>query len=151
MAFQPDGGGFYVGRTTGIQLWSLGRATRRTREFGEADRDYEALAVSPDGDRLLSISTAAGTRGNLDSPRRVTLWNGKKGEVISRLEGLTAAPPTAVAFVPNNEDQVLIGTREGELCVWDMKTQARMARVQVHTRAANRLEVSQDGRYAVSG
>ncbi|MEN8179136.1 MAG: NB-ARC domain-containing protein [Pseudomonadota bacterium] len=98
----------------------------------------EALAISPDGQRLVSASEDWTLR----------LWDLRTNRVIRTFEGHTGAVHT-VAFLADGES-IISGSEDRMLRLWDVGTGREKAALRGHTLAVQDLAVSADGKLVAS-
>jgi hypothetical protein len=98
-----------------------------------------AVAVSPDGQRLLT--------GSSDGTAK--LWNAASGRVIHTLKG-HKAKVGAVAFSPAGR-RILTGSQDGTAKVWDAATGGELHTLTGHRTGVAAVAFSPDGRYMLTG
>jgi WD40 repeat protein len=143
VAFAPDGKrALSAGNDGTIRLWDL-ETGKQLRALEGHTGSVTGVVFSPDGRRALS--------GGVD--RTVRLWDVGTGKQVRRLEG-HASPVFQVAFTPDGRRAISAASPEvedgeGERSVrgWDLETGKELYRLE--TRAARRMAVSPDGRYAL--
>ena len=132
----PDGallasaGGWEEGT---VKLWYV--ATRELIGTLEHEYQVEAVAFSPDGNILASVSR--------DGAR---LWNATTREPIANLEG---ASGQSVAFSPDG--QSLVSGSWGTVTLWDLGTKSTTTTLQGHTGSVHSVAFSRDGATLASG
>jgi serine/threonine protein kinase len=106
----PDGKAV-VGEELGtLTLWDL-KANKELQSFSGHANTVNALAVSRDGNRLIS--------GGAD--KSVRIWDVATGKELARLEGHAAAV-SAVAFAMDGL-RVLSSSTDGAVCLWQFSNQ----------------------------
>lgn len=145
VALTPDGGRALVGGDDGsVREWELasGRCLRVLEDRGGP---VLAVAVSPDGRRMLS-GGAAPLFGA--GPGSAVLWNLADGTVLERLEGHTQAV-SAVAFGVD-EAQVVTASHDGTVRLWDPRSGRSTAVCEGHVGHVTAVAITPDGRTLVS-
>ncbi len=100
---------------------------------------YErCLAVSPDGARLLSGSRSRATETQLDDYKLLASFTGHNGGAV-----------VSLAYC-KEPDQLLTGSRDGSIRRWDRLKKQVLARWWAHPAYVTRLQVSPDGKWALS-
>ncbi len=129
-ALLASGGGWEEGT---VKLWYV--ATRELIGTLEHEYQVKAVAFSPDGNILASVSRD-GTR----------LWNATTREPIANLEG---ASGQSVAFSPDG--QSLVSGSWGGVTLWDLGTKSTTTTLQGHTGSVHSVAFSRDGATLASG
>lgn len=114
IAYSPDGSLIAV---AGSSTWLYDANT--LAEVGMIERSARTIAFSPDGQTLASGSWA-------DPDRTVHLWDVSTQEEVGRLQLVGPRGVTAVAFTPDR-NTLAVGYGHGDIALWDMKTQHRIA------------------------
>lgn len=141
VAVSADGGAVYSG---GIELWSRqwdGRTGAPGRLFGGHPSGTAAVALSPDGTRLI---TTMGVPSHA-----VRVWRTATGVLERDLAGSTDWILAAV-FSPDGR-RVAAGGYDRAVHVWDVETGAPLHRLTGHTAGVRALAFSPDGRVLASG
>jgi WD40 repeat protein len=153
VAFRPDpltgtgGRQALSGAADGsLRLWDL----RSGAEMRSLIYDGSALdvALSPDGRQIL-LASAGGD---------LSLWDYDMGAEIRRLVGHSETPFAGVLFRPPNGDIAISGAgdvfgvaEDNTLRLWDVAAGREIQRFEGHTDRLWDVDVSPDGRFAVSG
>jgi WD40 repeat protein/DNA-binding SARP family transcriptional activator len=147
VTFLPDGRQAVSGAADGtLRLWDL----RSGAEERSLIYDGSALdvALSPDGRQILLASSG----GDL------SLWDYGTGAEIRRMIGHTETPFAGVLFCPPDGNMALSGggdvfglAEDNTLRLWDVETGRELRHFEGHTDRLWDIDVSADGRFAVSG
>ncbi len=138
MAFGSDGAFVAAGRADGT-IALLGADDGRSAKVISAGPDagaVRALAAEPEGSML-----AAGCDDG-----SVRLWDLSRGMLAARW-AIGPAPIRALAFGKGG----LLGIAAGGVEVWDTRRGERLLNLERHSRLANTLSFSPDGRVLASG
>jgi WD40 repeat protein len=103
------------------------------------DAPVDALAISPDGSRLVS--------GSYDKTIRV--WGARSGEQLVVLSGHTSVV-RAVAISPDGR-RIVSGSADDTMRVWDAHNGAQLGALEGHTSLVSAVAISPDGSKIVSG
>lgn len=105
-------------------------------------KDYyshsRSIELSPDGERLL-----AGTRHSAQE------WDVETYEMLGKFSGHHGHAVTSVAYCAN-PDELLTGSRDGSIRRWDRHEAKVLLRWWPHEGHVTRIEVSPDGKWALS-
>lgn len=108
----------------------------------EWHKDYyshtRSLELSPDGERLL-----AGTRHSAQE------WDVNTYEMLGKFTGHHGHAVTSVAYCAN-PDELLTGSRDGSIRRWNRHEESVLLRWWPHEGHVTRIEVSPDGKWALS-
>ena len=111
--------------------------------------NVSSVAISADGCYGLS-----GSSGGFGEKGEVLYWNLSRGEVIARLEGVSAGVDS-VAISADGRYGVSGGSdglgEKGELLYWDLLRGELIARLEGGSALVRSVSLSADGRYGVSG
>ncbi|MBI1246820.1 protein kinase [bacterium] len=155
--FTPDGkqiiscSGWPSGDRT-IRVWDLAKG-KELRQFDtsevppnpgnsggrEAPREFAALAISPDGKKLVSASTGGA----------VCVWDVGSGKMIGQFKGHTGSV-YALAISPDGT-KVLSGGRDAIVRMWDLNTQAELMALHGEKSFVRVVTFSPDGTQALIG
>ncbi|MBM3892109.1 MAG: hypothetical protein FJ388_23580, partial [Verrucomicrobia bacterium] len=105
------------------------------KDYGVYER---CLAVSPDGSRFLVGSRHQATEWQLDGYKMLKSFRGHLGHAV-----------VSVAYC-RNPDHLLTGSRDGSIRRWDRLKAEVLARWWAHPGYVTRLQVSPDGKWALS-
>lgn len=108
---------------TGQLLWTLPEAPRGPGKPPRFNRDIDAVAFSPDSS-VLAVAAEI-RRSEPPVAGDITLWNPRTGAMTGRLAGHKDSI-LCVAFTPDGK-QLVSGSRDGTLRVWDLETQTEVA------------------------
>jgi WD40 repeat protein/DNA-binding SARP family transcriptional activator len=129
-----------------LRLWNLAGLIE-SRRFETDGSPMGAVAVSPDGRRLL---TGAGTDA--------ILWDADSGKEIRRFRGdVNAICPGCVAFSPEGKralvaaEDVFEDSGATSLTLWDVETGREIRRFEGHVTYVRAVAFSPDGRTALAG
>ena len=114
IAYSPDGSLIAV---VGNSTWLYDANT--LAEVGMIERSARTIAFSPDGQTLASGGWA-------DPDRTVHLWEVSTQERVGGLQLPGLRGVTAVAFTPDG-NTLAVGYGNGDIALWDMKTQRQIA------------------------
>jgi WD40 repeat protein len=98
-----------------------------------------AMSASPDGKNLVTGSDKG----------VIKLWQLGK-DVVSREVKRFSSPVTALLYCPKNDD-VIVGTWDGDLIKLDLKSGKVVANYEEHRETITALDFSPDGKYLASG
>jgi WD40 repeat protein len=121
-----------------LQIWDI-ETGKQVKEFAEHPDHVAAVALSPDGKRVLE--------GNWDSNLR--LWDIETGKELRQLQGHTGAV-YCVAISPDGKLALSVSVADKEVILWDLETGKEVRRFQGHTEALDFVAFSPDGRRALS-
>jgi WD40 repeat protein len=107
---------------------------------GGLGRQKDAVAISPDGRRLLS----ADGNGNL-----LRLWDVESRQELRRFDG-HSGPVFGIVFTPDGR-RALSGSLDETIRLWDVETGKELRRFTGHTSGVFGLAISPDGRHVLSG
>ena len=142
IAYSPDGSLIAV---VGNSTWLYDANT--LAEVGMIERSARTIAFSPDGRTLASGSWA-------DPDRTVHLWDVSTQERVGGLQSPGLRGVTAVAFTPDG-NTLAVGYGNGDIALWDMKTQRQIAQQTVVRRILTSipwtLAFSPDGQLLAAG
>ncbi len=137
IAFAPRGLELAAGRGNEVFLVPFPPRSMTVR-LGKHDLPVRALAFSPDGELLATLSVE-GT---------IKLWNVHRAKLVAALpEG--GAPCLSLAFAPDNRT-LAAGNRDGELVLWDAITTRRQSARKGHAGPVLSLAWSPDGKRLAS-
>jgi WD40 repeat protein len=119
-----------------VRVWDLRKLTE-VRSFEAHETGARGLAVSPDGDKIL-------TCGDTSS----ILWDERSGRMIHRLRGHTG-PVQGVQFLAGSRRAITWGD-DSTIQLWDVESGRRVRRFLGPPGARIRAAVSPDGRLLVS-
>ncbi|KZS88518.1 WD40 repeat-like protein [Sistotremastrum niveocremeum HHB9708] len=137
LEFSPDGRRVVCGHESGVlEMWSVETGECVTKSLVRHNAAVASAAFSPDGKLLLSSS----------ADHTVRLWDGESGSPIGKpLTGLGDSP--AMVFCPSG-DQIVTGSSNGVLCLWDRATVVQFnSREQEDRSSLTDLAISPDGRH----
>jgi WD40 repeat protein len=120
-----------------IYIWDL-HSGKKLRSFVAHHDAVKCVAVSPDGNRLLS--------GGKDNT--VRLWEAQVGQKIRSFHRHTDVVES-VAFSPNGR-QLLSGSRDKSVRLWDVDGQ-KLHHFRGHAGDVKAVAFSSDGKWAISG
>lgn len=107
LVFSPDGRSLASGREGMLQVWDVATGTRRTPPNQvQADGPVRSVAFSTDGSTLIFAQGNGATS--------VDLVTGQESRFV---EGQTS--PTSSLAVSGDRRTIAVGTREGQVLVWD--------------------------------
>ncbi len=109
-----------------------------------ADHVIDELAISPDGQTVMTESYQRIT-GNAPM---LTLWDYAAGAPIRRLEPVDSLI-NDIAFTPDSVQAATVHD-DGTLSVWDLTTGRRVGHFRSHNGYTHAVDISEDGRHAVS-
>jgi WD40 repeat protein len=139
VVFSPDGRRALSGSadTTAI-LWDLEKGVP-LHTLVSHDEDVNSVAFVPPAGRLALTGSADKT---------VILWDTEAGTIEHRFDGLEGRILTVAA----SQDglRAAAGSEAGEIVVWDLATQAEIARIVGHSGAVNKLVFCGDSRTLLS-
>jgi RNA polymerase sigma factor (sigma-70 family) len=121
-----------------LQIWDS-EAGKQVKEFAEHPDHVAAVALSPDGKRVLE--------GNWDSQLR--LWDIETGKELRQFQGHTGAV-YCVAISPDGKSALSVSVADKEVFLWDLETGKEVRRFQGHTEGLDFVAFSPDGRRALS-
>jgi WD40 repeat protein len=130
----PDGRHAISGCVGGTAIFSELPDGRRIHLF-PTDREVNAVAISPDGALAL-------TAGRIQA----ALWNTQSGE---RLRELKRPEATAAEF--SDVGRAVLGTADGKLASWEVRTGRLEEWGDGHRDAVLAIAISPDGRWALTG
>jgi len=130
-----------------LRLWNL-EGQVESRRFETGGTPLAAVAVSPDGRRLLTG----------DMADEMALWDVQRGEVIRRFAGdAVAVSPNSIAFSPDGK-HALVGSGDAfggsgirSLVLWDIETGEEIRCFEGHRFVLRSVAMSPDGRTALAG
>jgi WD40 repeat protein len=135
----PAGDRFYsAGQDGGVCVWDLKTAEKR-RHWGRPDEPVHALALSPDGTRLL------GACGKV-----LRLWDAEDGKELAVLPRNDKRVVDGVAFTPDGRRAVSVSPEDHLLQVWDLDGGAEGKAFRLNS-APRGVAVSPDGKRAACG
>lgn len=108
--------------------------------------DAQLMALSPDGNLLVSWSQHGGARGS--EAGRWWLWNAKNGSLLLEPERHRAAI-TSVQFSPDGT-QIVTSSEDKSVRVWDAKSTKHTGRLDGAAGVVNAARFSQDGKTVFS-
>ena len=142
IAYSPDGSLIAI---VGNSTWLYDANT--LAEVGMIERSARSIAFSPDGRTLASGSWP-------DPDRTVHLWDVATQEMVGGLQLPGLRGVTAVAFTPDG-NTLAVGYGDGDIALWDMKTQRQIAQQTVIRRILTSipwtLAFSPDGQLLAAG
>ena len=142
ITYSPDGSLIAV---VGNSTWLYDANT--LAEVGMIERSARTIAFSPDGQTLASGGWA-------DPDRTVHLWDVSTQERVGGLELPGLKGVTAVALTPDG-NTLAVGYGDGDIALWDMKTQRQIAQQTVVRRILTgipwTLTFSPDGQLLAAG
>jgi WD40 repeat protein len=121
-----------------IYIWDL-HTGKKLRSFVAHHDAVKCVAVSPDGNRLLS--------GGKDNT--VRLWDAQVGQKIRSYHRHTDVVES-VAFSPDGR-RLLSGSRDKSVRLWDADSGQKLRHFRGHAGDVKAVAFSADGRWAVSG
>ena len=131
----------------GLRLWNLG-GQAGLRRFETDGTPLFAVAITPDGDRLLTG----------DAKETSIIWDVQSGEALRRLEdNASVVPPNGVALSLDGKyalvgsGDAFGGTNAMSLILWDAETSEEIRRFEGHRSIIRSVALSPDGRMALSG
>jgi WD40 repeat protein len=150
----PDGKSFISASLDGsIKIWDMQTGLMTRLVTTNADEVW-GIDVSSDFEFLVSVS----------EDREIKIWDARTGSRIAALKepGKTFNSIVwrdhlySVALSPDNQFAVSGGGGYGEkaynnVTIWDIKSQKRIASFQGHSQKVNAIDITSDGRYAISG
>jgi WD40 repeat protein/DNA-binding SARP family transcriptional activator len=147
-AISSDGLLAFSGTTDGsLRFWNL-EGQAKSRRFETDGTPFAAVAISPDGSRLLTGDMADQT----------VLWDVERGEAINRFQGdAIAVSPNSVAFSPDGRyalvgsGDAFGGTNARSLALWDLDSGQEVRHFEGHRSILRSVALSPDGRTALSG
>jgi WD40 repeat protein len=137
VAFVGNGSSVLCGGTQSICLWNL-RTGAESRRFDGNGKGAKMLAVSPDGQRALS----------LDDENAIHVVDVGAGRELRQLPA-QAETVTALAL-SGNGFVALVGTDRGSVEAWSTDTGSRVQQFRGHTTTVTHLAFSADGMRALS-
>ncbi len=125
-----------------LVLWNWRTGQEIARFKGQHDVIY-SVAISPDGERILSGSGPSGpfSRGSGDND--LVLWDLKSGAILRRMRGHRDAV-FHVAFRPGGESAIS-SSADSTLMVWNLNDGELVTTLRGHTTFAYTFAVSPDG------
>ncbi|MCA9052016.1 MAG: WD40 repeat domain-containing protein, partial [Planctomycetaceae bacterium] len=177
LKYSPDGQTLASAGADGVFLWSLNSTEPQLPDSAECD-GVLALAYSSDGTQLLAGGVDGSIWfGNIAAGRQMKRVSGSSAAVraAARLTGgfVTAGDDAVIRIwntnaeptrefkggdqailsltVSPDERQLLTGTSDGAIDVWDVETGVRSCTLRGHVGAVNGLACVDSGRQAVSG
>jgi hypothetical protein len=127
-----------VGEDNVIRMWSL-ELRKEIKSLRGHTAHTRCLSVSPDGNQLLS--------GSWDNTIR--LWDLRTGECLRRIEGDGLAIAAAITFLPDGR-RAISASYDTALRLWDLEKGVVLRRYRGHQERLWWVDVSPDGRVAVS-
>jgi RNA polymerase sigma factor (sigma-70 family) len=121
-----------------LQIWDIETGTQ-VKEFAEHPDHVAAVALSPDGKRVLE--------GNWDSNLR--LWDVETGKELRQFSGHTGAV-YGVAISPDGKSALSVSVADNEVFLWDLETGKEVRRFRGHTQGLDCVAFAPDGRRALS-
>jgi RNA polymerase sigma factor (sigma-70 family) len=121
-----------------LQIWDVDNG-QMLKEFAEHPDHVVAVALSPDGKRVLE--------GNWDSKLR--LWDIETGQELRQFEGHTGAV-YCVAISPDGKLGLSVSVTDKAVLLWDLETGKELRRFEGHTEPLDFVAFSPDGRRALS-
>jgi RNA polymerase sigma factor (sigma-70 family) len=121
-----------------LQIWDV-ESGQMVKQFGEHPDHVAAVALSPDGKRVLE--------GNWDADLR--LWDIETGQLVREFEGHTERV-YCVAISPDGKRALSCSGAERPVIVWDLETGKELRRFEGHTEPVDFVAFSPDGRRALS-
>jgi len=120
------------------RMWLWEMATGKcVREFTGFEERIVSIAISPEGQRALSVT----------SDDKMRLWEIAAGKCVRVFEGLRIV---TVAISPDSL-WGLSGSIDGTLRLWELATGKCMRTFKGHTNRVTCVSISPDGRWALSG
>jgi len=142
VAFSNDGEQFVSGSWDGTLRLNATHSGEVLRRFNTISvSSIIAVAISPDGSRIISGST--------DSENSLRIWDTNSGNVIDSLSE-NSQEITAVAFSPDGT-QFATGSTDGRVQLWDVQTGKILTDLTGHTGQINSVAYSLDGDLLASG
>ncbi|KAH8797289.1 hypothetical protein DL96DRAFT_997533 [Flagelloscypha sp. PMI_526] len=114
-------------------------ANRHCQVVIDAGAPVCALALSPDGKRIVSGSTGMAVR----------IWDAESGRQL-RSFGDHPGSVTSVTFSPDRK-RIVSGSDDKTVCIWDAESGMQLRRLDGHTRTVNYVVFSPNGKRIVSG
>src|SRR5207253_11194867 len=116
-------------------------------QFTEHTAMFNSATYMPDGHRILSASGGLRIHNRLkeDADRSMRLWDSMTGQTLQHFAGLTFIV-NCLAITPDGS-RVLVGSREGDVYLWDVDTCKIVRRLESAMKMVTSLAVSPDGRY----
>lgn len=145
VAFTPDGKRILAGGDR-VRVYDADAG----RLVGEWPHGAYDVRVSADGARALSTQhSGVAWLWDLETLKPIQELKWTPGTDLDRPGSTEGADLRDVAFVPGG-DRAVTASFKGPM-VWDLKTGKMLRRIQGHSRYVNRVAVSPDGRYVVTG
>jgi WD40 repeat protein len=143
VAFCPGGQHLVTANQDGtVRLWDV-TTGQEVRRYGRQRPAVTALAVSPDGKRILATSNYQGERRH-----GMILWDLASGQEVRRFLGHTGTVK-GLAFSPDGR-RVLSASGDRTVRVWDVENGREVQCLRGHQGDVNAVAVTPDGRYALS-
>jgi RNA polymerase sigma factor (sigma-70 family) len=121
-----------------LQIWDI-ESGQQVKEFGEHPDHVCAVALTPDGKRVLE--------GNWDTNLR--LWDIESGQELRQFQGHTGAV-YCVAVSPDGKLGLSCSVADTAVILWDLETGNELRRFQGHAEGLDFVAFSPDGRRALS-
>ncbi|GIK62399.1 MAG: hypothetical protein BroJett018_01930 [Chloroflexota bacterium] len=145
LAFSPDGSRLYSGSNDNdpakrVRVWNMATGEEETIDFGEQSETIWSIALSPDG-TTLAIGNAAG---------EIKLFDAASGEprAIAFSEGHTNLVRSLIFNA--NGTQLLSGSADNNVILWDATTGAKIREFRGHTGAVESAALNGDGSFMLS-
>lgn len=144
-------------RENKIEIWNLGNGKlEHTFDLGLNSRDIENLAISPNGQTLVSLQVY------IESPEGLKIWNLKTGKLLHTIDHRYCEGFYLLSF--SGDGKTLASVNGGtSIKIWDVPT-GKLKRTletsssgvscsdeRVHPSALNSIAISPDGNTLVSG
>jgi WD40 repeat protein len=143
--FSPDGRWLVAGTEEGARLWDLSQSPATSRLLPH-DSSVACVAFSPTSD-VLATGTTLAEADLLNSGSHVFLWRIREEKPFATVN--LEANVNALSFNAA-ADALAVGSSDGAIGVWDMRTNGWRFHRSKHHEGINSLRFSPDGKWLVS-